>query len=180
MNTGQCEWTLSGHSNTVRGVCFIPNGSKVVTCSGDTQLTSCVSNLIIRECVSQIDKIFFSLPIFFRWLICFVWWPISSQTQGQVRHMEPRRHKIASRSDDKMVKLSTIKLWDTQGGKVNSTLNGHSSYVTSVVWNNDGTKLTSGSFDNTVRIWTVGSVGTFEWQSTFTQLGNNSPPHFVV
>ena len=43
---------------------------------------------------------------------------------------------------------------------------GHSRLVTAVSWNNDGTKLVSGSFDETVKIWSVGSAGTFEYQST--------------
>ena len=47
-----------------------------------------------------------------------------------------------------------------------STLNGHSRSVMSVAWNNDDTKLASGSCDETVRIWAVGSAGTFECQST--------------
>jgi WD40 repeat protein len=47
-------------------------------------------------------------------------------------------------------------------------LSGHSRLVTSVAWNNDGTKLVSGSYDETVRIWAVGSAGTFECQSTLT------------
>ena len=51
-------------------------------------------------------------------------------------------------------------------GKCQSTLTGHSRPVTSVAWNNDGTKLVSGSYDETVKIWSVGSAGTFECQST--------------
>ena len=35
----------------------------------------------------------------------------------------------------------------------------------SVTWNNDGTNLTTGSWDETVRIWSVGSAGTFECES---------------
>jgi WD40 repeat protein len=40
--------------------------------------------------------------------------------------------------------------------------------VTSVAWNNDGTKLVSGCYDETVKIWSVGSAGTFECQSSLT------------
>ena len=40
--------------------------------------------------------------------------------------------------------------------------------VRSVSWNNDGTKLATGSDDKTVKIWAVGSAGTFECQSTLT------------
>ena len=47
-------------------------------------------------------------------------------------------------------------------------VNGHSSSVMSVAWNNDGTKLVSGSWDKTVRIWSVGSAGNFECESTLS------------
>ena len=46
------------------------------------------------------------------------------------------------------------------------TLYRHSLRVTSVAWNNDGSKLATGSWDETVRIWSVGSDGTYECQST--------------
>ncbi len=45
-------------------------------------------------------------------------------------------------------------------------MNGHSDMVLSVTWNNDDTKLASGSYDRTVRIWSVVSAGTFECEST--------------
>jgi WD40 repeat protein len=45
--------------------------------------------------------------------------------------------------------------------------------VRSVAWNNDGTKLSTGklatgSDDKTIRVWSVGSAGTFECRSTVT------------
>jgi WD40 repeat protein len=52
------------------------------------------------------------------------------------------------------------------GEKIVRPVTGHSRPVTSVAWNNDGTKLVSGSSDETVKIWSVGSAGTFECQST--------------
>jgi len=45
---------------------------------------------------------------------------------------------------------------------------GHSRYFSSVAWNNDGTKLATGSNDKTVKVWSVGSAGTFECRSTLT------------
>ncbi len=78
---------------------------------------------------------------------------------------------LASGSDDK-----TIKLWDVQSGKVNSTLpghryrqkeeanatcpvteRGHSGYVRAVSWSPDGTMLASGSDDKTIKLWDVQS-----------------------
>ena len=40
--------------------------------------------------------------------------------------------------------------------------------VTSVCFNADGNKLVSGSFDQTLKVWSIGSSGTFECESTLT------------
>ena len=59
-----------------------------------------------------------------------------------------------------------MKIWGTSTGTCVSTLTGHSGSVRSVAWNNDGSKLATGSWDETVRIWSVGSDSTSECQST--------------
>ena len=65
-----------------------------------------------------------------------------------------------------------VNLWETSTGtstgKCQSTLSGHSDVVTSVAWNNDGSKLATGSWDETVKVWSVGSAGTFECESTLS------------
>jgi WD40 repeat protein len=68
----------------------------------------------------------------------------------------------------------TVRLWSTESGTpIGSPLNGHSRIVTSVVWNNDGTKLSTGSDDETIWVWSVGSAGTFECQSPLS--GHSDP-----
>ena len=62
-------------------------------------------------------------------------------------------------------------MWDMEKGCCKCTLTVDSdvadkSSVTSVAWNNDGSKLATGSWDNAVRIWAVGSAGTFQCEST--------------
>jgi WD40 repeat protein len=47
-------------------------------------------------------------------------------------------------------------------------VSGHSSSVTSVAWNNDGTKLASGSSDKSVKVWSVGSAGKFKCECTLS------------
>ena len=42
---------------------------------------------------------------------------------------------------------------DPTAGEIKSSLSGHSGWVCSVAWSPDGTKLASGSNDETVRIW---------------------------
>ena len=46
-------------------------------------------------------------------------------------------------------------------------LTSHNYRVLSVAWSKDG-KLASSSCDETVKIWSVGSTGTFECESTLT------------
>ena len=68
----------------------------------------------------------------------------------------------------------SIRIWDTEtGAQIGSPLTGHKYAVWSVVWNNDGSKLVSGSNDKTIKIWAVSSAGTFECQSTLR--GHNDP-----
>ena len=55
---------------------------------------------------------------------------------------------------------------DAETGFVESTLTGHSGSVLSVAFSKDGTRLVSGSADRTVKIWSAGSAGTFECEST--------------
>ena len=50
-------------------------------------------------------------------------------------------------------------------------LTSHNYRVTSVAWSKDG-KLASSSYDETVKIWSVGSTGTFECESTLTGHSN--------
>jgi WD40 repeat protein len=59
-----------------------------------------------------------------------------------------------------------IHVLDVVTVAVKRSLNGHSKLVMSVAWNNDGTKLATVGHDNTVKVWSAGSAGTFECQST--------------
>jgi WD40 repeat protein len=69
-----------------------------------------------------------------------------------------------------------VLLCDPATGEVKLTLTEHFAPVTSIAWNNHGTKLAIGTgpvvgYYWTVKIWSVGSAGTFECQST---LGGHS------
>ena len=48
--------------------------------------------------------------------------------------------------------------------------------VSSVCFNADGNKLVSGSYDKTLKVWSVGSSGTFECESTLTGHTGYVPP----
>ena len=60
----------------------------------------------------------------------------------------PDGMRIISGSDDK-----TIQIWDAQSGKLENTLEGHTSSVLSVAYSPDGMRIISGSDDKTIRIW---------------------------
>ena len=46
-----------------------------------------------------------------------------------------------------------MRVWDAATGALVSTLEGHSEGVTSVCYSPDGSKIASGSWDETVRVW---------------------------
>ena len=93
--------------------------------------------------------------------------------------------QIASGSWD-----NTVKIWNASSGELQSTLTGHTGYVPAfpcsaciqvvvfahypvtsrsvycVGFDPSGKKLVSGSGDQTVKVWSIGSSGTFECEST--------------
>ena len=64
----------------------------------------------------------------------------------------PDGRTLASASDDE-----TIRLWDTDSGKLRQTLKGHTEKVNSLSWSRAGRSLVSASFDHTVRLWDAAS-----------------------
>jgi hypothetical protein len=48
---------------------------------------------------------------------------------------------------------NTLRIWDAATGESLQTLEGHEFWVSSVAWNPAGTRIVSGSHDNTLRIW---------------------------
>lgn len=48
-----------------------------------------------------------------------------------------------------------MRVWDVQSGECRQTLEGHSNWISSMVFSPDGTRLASGSWDKTVKVWDV-------------------------
>lgn len=57
---------------------------------------------------------------------------------------------IASASAD-----CTIKIWDSQTGRLEHTMEGHLAGVNAISWSPDSTMLASGSDDKTIRLWII-------------------------
>ena len=84
--------------------------------------------------------------------------------------------KILAVGNGDFFQSCNVLLCDPATGEVKLTLTEHFAPVTSIAWNNHGTKLAIGTgpvvgYYWTVKIWSVGSAGTFECQST---LGGHS------
>ncbi|KAF2477737.1 NWD1 protein, partial [Lindgomyces ingoldianus] len=64
----------------------------------------------------------------------------------------PRLGRLASASSD-----HTIKVWDASSGECLQTLEGHSSWVKSMVFSHDSAWLASASHNYTVKVWDASS-----------------------
>ena len=64
---------------------------------------------------------------------------------------------LASGSLDRTIKLWNVDASSLAFGECLQTLDGHSNYVSSVVFGAEDSKVASGSADNTVKLWDVTS-----------------------
>ncbi len=62
--------------------------------------------------------------------------------------------KIAASIDDAQI----VKVWNVEDGKEISTLHGHLNVISSLVFNQEGTRFTSASIDGTVKVWDVNKL----------------------
>ncbi|KAJ4455304.1 putative Lissencephaly-1 [Paratrimastix pyriformis] len=65
----------------------------------------------------------------------------------------PKFSVLATAAED-----ATIKIWDTEGGEIESTLKGHTDVVQCVAWHPQGTILASCSSDLSIKLWDFSSV----------------------
>src|SRR5258706_505130 len=119
------EWT--GHADSIRSVCYLPDGTRVVSGSNDKtiRIWDAESGTVIGE-------------------------PLTGHTSGvnSVAYSPDGRH-ITSGSTD-----STIRIWDAETGTaVGNPLEGHADVVLSIAYSPDGHHITSASADRTIRIW---------------------------
>jgi WD40 repeat protein len=129
VTTGREVVTLTGHSFSICGLCFSPDGRVLASASYDGtiriwDMMTGESQCVLRGHEGPVNGVAFS----------------------------PDGRTVASGGQDR-----TVKLWDTLTGQELSSLWGHAGAVTAVVFAPDGRHIASGSYDGTVRLWPVGT-----------------------
>ncbi len=162
--------TLTGHTQTVRGIAFKDNGTLITGALDNTLRAWNVTTGTQRWAKDVRDPVYaVALPSHDPHFIAYGgrnnhnirmrsssdsdWRGEVSGHTGSVNSLafKPNSYVLASGSAD-----NTVRIWDV--GDINNlrhvrTLRGHTGTVISIAWSPDGRTLASASFDGTVRLW---------------------------
>ena len=178
-NTGQpVGEPLLGHSDAVNSVAFSPDGSRIVSGSGDNTLR--LWNAVTGEPIGKPLTGFKSwvMSVAFSpdnnhmasgsWDNTLSLWTAVSMGQPLKGHEDavmsvafsPDGTRIVSGSWDTSLRLwdaAALRQWNPAAAcqPIGLTLKGHTGKVQSVAFSPDGTRIVSGSADNTLRLWPV-------------------------
>ncbi len=161
--------TLDKHSNSVRGVAYSPDGSKIVSASYDKT---------IKIWDAKTSQELANLPGHTKWVNSAAFSPdgskiVSASNDSTIKvweaatgkelatlsgHADGVRFAAFSPDGSKIVSVSAsfdkaIKIWDAKTGKELASLQGHSSWIWSAAFSPDGSKIVSASNDKTIKIW---------------------------
>jgi WD domain, G-beta repeat/Tetratricopeptide repeat len=120
--------TLTGHTDSVYGVTFSPDGVYLATASfdGTAKMWDIMSDQEVLTLTGHNAAV---LGVAF----------------------SPDGTRLATTS------WQTAKVWDVTSGQEICTLTGHTDWVSSVAFSPDGTRLATASQDKTARVWDAGS-----------------------
>jgi WD40 repeat protein/energy-coupling factor transporter ATP-binding protein EcfA2 len=165
----QSNWrfVLSGHNAIVFSAHFSPDGSRIVTASGDKTARLWDTGtgeeiMVLRGHEDGLWSAAFS-PDGLRIVTASgdktarIWDTATGKEITVLRGHEgmlssaafnPNGSRIVTASEDK-----TVRIWDTATGKEITVLHGHEGMLSSAVFNPDGSRIVTASEDKTVRIW---------------------------
>ena len=163
---GACRAVLKKHAEQVNAVCFSPDSQRLASGADD------FSVLIFRVDTAELETALegHSKPVnavaFAPDGITVVSGSFDKQVRvwnvetGECSVLEGHEDSVTSVAFNKELVVSAsrdtlIKIWDVQTKKLLRTLEGHEDYVTCVAFNSDGSKLVSGSEDQSLRVWEV-------------------------
>ena len=119
--------TLTGHNLSVNSASYSPDGTKIVSASGDNTIKIWDANTgtCLQTLTGHTNSVYSA-------------------------SYSPDGTKIVSASRD-----NKIKIWDAITGLCLKTLTGHNSSIKSALYSPDGTRIISASWDKTIKIWDV-------------------------
>ena len=129
VRTGQ-DTTLAEHAGAVVSVVYSPDGTTIISAGGSDDNTIKVWDVATGNRIRTIRTS-----------------ALVSMT------LSPDGAQIAT--GEGYSRSGRVKLWDVATGKKIATLSGHTRGVLSVAFSPDGTKIVSGSRDNTIKVWDV-------------------------